>query len=276
MTILTEDTAIQAEQIQLSFLRNQPLNKRIQIISQMYRAGLELEIAGIKLRHPEYDAHQILTQRLIRHFSDHTPQTIENYSKMTKDETNFSPFSITSIVIDTLNLLKIPYLIGGSLASSLHGEPRYTYDADLLVQMDTHHVDAFFETLKDAFYLDKQAILNAIANRSSFNLIHFESAFKVDIFISEQRPFDNSRFARRVAQNVHGESFDFSSPEDMILAKLEWYKMGGESSDKQWRDILGLLLIQNDKMDREYLKKWADSLGVAHILQRVITEAGLA
>lgn len=274
MTLLTEDTPEQIEQIQLNMLRVQSVETRISIISQMYKSGVELELLGIRMRYPEFNAQQILSHRLQKHFKEKVPDTIETYQKMSNNK-NFTPFSISGIVIDTFNDLRIPYFIGGSIASSLHGEPRYTYDADIVAQMTLSHVDSFFNALKDEFYLDRETIVHAIEKRLSFNIIHFESAFKVDVFISQQRSFELSRFKRRVSQPVEERIIDFSSVEDIILAKLEWYKMGGESSDKQWRDILGILLIQKDHLDIPYLKRWSQTLDVFLLLSRAFQATNL-
>jgi hypothetical protein len=114
-------------------------------------------------------------------------------------------------------------------------------------------------------------IAEAIQNRSSFNLIHLATMFKVDIFVNKDRPFDRSQFARRVLQQFSADpprSAYIASPEDTILSKLVWYRMGDEVSDRQWRDILNVLAAQQGRLDNDYLAHWAGQLGVADLLER--------
>ncbi len=117
---------------------------------------------------------------------------------------------------------------------------------------------------------------DAIERQSSFNLIHYETAFKVDIFVRKSRAFDQMQLDRRrlsVIASDPEESVYITSPEDTILAKLEWYRMGGEVSDRQWRDILGVLKTRAGELDLEYLRKWAAELHVSDLLERVLKEA---
>ncbi|MBC7262349.1 MAG: hypothetical protein H5T63_10070, partial [Chloroflexi bacterium] len=131
--------------------------------------------------------------------------------------------------------------------------------------------------LRDEFYLDDEAIAEAIQRNSSFNLIHRETMFKVDIFIPRQDPFLQSQLARAQRQTFALErvvSANFASPEDVILSKLEWYRAGGGVSDLQWRDVLGVLKTRAGELDLDYLRKWAGELGVGDLLERVLEEAG--
>ena len=118
-------------------------------------------------------------------------------------------------------------------------------------------------------------ILDAIQHNSSFNLIHLESMFKVDVFILKQRPFDLNQMQRRISQSV-GDAPEhqayFSTAEDIILAKLEWFRAGGETSERQWRDLSGVLDLQGDRLDFEYLQKWAAKLEIQDLLQKAIQQ----
>ncbi len=164
-------------------------------------------------------------------------------------------------------------MIGGSLASAVHGIVRTTIDSDLVADIKPSHIPQLVMLMKDEFYIDDEMILDAIQHTSSFNLIHLETMFKVDVFILKQRPFDLNQMQRRISQQVGdipGEQAYFSTAEDIILAKLEWFRIGGETSERQWRDILGVLNVQGDRLDFEYLLKWAGSLGVDDLLNRAI------
>jgi hypothetical protein len=184
---------------------------------------------------------------------------------------------ITLIVTHALEQIGIPYALGGSLASSLHGVMRSTLDADILTDMRLEHIPALVASLSNEFYADDEMMEDAIHHRSSFNLIHYETAFKVDIFIRKLRSFDQMQLARReksVIATDPEESVYVVSPEDIVLAKLEWYRLGGEVSDRQWRDILGVLKTRSGGLDLEYLRKWAVELKVSDLFERALKEAG--
>ena len=169
-----------------------------------------------------------------------------------------------------LESLGIPYVIGGSFASSLYGTPRATQDVDIVADLAATHVEPLVRALNGEFYLDAQTIRDAIQQRSVFNILHTATMFKADIFISPDDAWSRERLARACV-----ETFDtpegtvpvrFSSPEDTLLHKLVWYKLGNQVSDRQWSDALGLLKIQRGLLDDVYLNRWASVLGVADLL----------
>ena len=182
-----------------------------------------------------------------------------------------------SRVVAAFEALGVEYLVGGSLASSVFGEPRQTLDADLVARLFGRHAQPLVERLSKEFYADLPAIENAIQTQGSFNLIHLETVTKVDVFVRWRDPFGQSQFARRQKKSVGQvpplELF-FASAEDTVLAKLEWYRKGGCISDKQWRDLLGVLKVQGVALDRAYLTDWADKLGIADLLQRALEQTG--
>ncbi len=186
------------------------------------------------------------------------------------------PIEVTLKVTDVFEKLGIPYLIGGSLASTLYGMVRTTQDSDIVAEMGAEHLKPFVTALQDEFYVDDEMIAESIQRRSSFNIIHRETMFKVDVFIPRPRPFLKSQLARAQRQAFTFEtevSAKFASPEDTILSKLEWYRMGGEVSDRQWRDILGVLKTRAGELDLAYLRKWAGELKVGDLLERALKEA---
>jgi len=183
------------------------------------------------------------------------------------------PIQVTLKVVTAFDRLEIPYLIGGSLASAVYGIVRATMDADLVADIKPEQVLSLVASLEDEFYIDAEMILDAIQHTTSFNLIHLDTMFKVDVFILKQRSFDANQMQRRISQSVADapdEKAFFSTAEDIILAKLEWFRSGGEISERQWRDILGVLDLQSERLDFEYLRKWAMILGVQDLLQRAI------
>jgi len=183
------------------------------------------------------------------------------------------PVEVTLKVTEVFEKLGVPYLIGGSLASTLYGMVRTTQDSDIVAEMRREHLKPFVSALQDEFYVDDEMIADAIEHKSSFNIIHRETMFKVDVFIPRPRPFLQSQLARAQRQVFSFESevsAKFASPEDTILSKLEWYRMGGEVSERQWRDILGVLKTRADELDLEYLRKWAKELKVDDLLERAM------
>ena len=186
---------------------------------------------------------------------------------------------VTLLVTQTLERLGIAYAVGGSLASSLHGVMRSTLDVDIVADMRLEHIQPLVAALSKEFYADDEMMKDAIEHHSSFNLIHHKTAFKVDIFIRKTRAFDQMQLERRrtaVIATDPEESVYVTSPEDVILSKLEWYRMGGEVSDRQWRDTpvgVGVLKTRAGDLDLEYLRKWAIELKVSDLLDRALKES---
>lgn len=183
------------------------------------------------------------------------------------------PVEVTLKVTGVFEKLGVPYLIGGSLASTLYGMVRTTQDSDIVAEMRLEHLKPFVSALQDEFYVDDEMIADSIQQYASFNIIHRETLFKVDVFIPRPRPFLQSQLARAQRQVFAFDtevSAKFASPEDTILSKLEWYRMGGEVSERQWRDILGVLKTRAGELDLAYLQKWANELKVDDLLERAL------
>lgn len=179
-------------------------------------------------------------------------------------------------VIQTLEQAGIEYMITGSVASSLQGEPRSTHDIDVVVAIQSSKVDKLIEAfpLSD-FYLDKNSILDAINRQSMFNLIDLKEGNKVDFWILTNEPFDRSRFSRRYMEEFMGLKMQVSSPEDTILAKLRWAKISG-GSEKQFIDALRVYEVQYRKLDIDYLEHWVKKLGIESLWERLTAEAEIA
>lgn len=178
--------------------------------------------------------------------------------------------AVTLLVTQTLERLGVPYFVGGSLASTFHGSPRTTLDTDIVAELRSSHVARLLEELGPDFYSDEHTIRQAIRARRSFNLIHIPTAFKVDVFIPQDRPFEREQMKRRCRQvataNPRAEIY-LASPEDIILAKLDRYRQGGMVSERQWNDVLGVVSVQGSRLAVSYLKRWATALKVTDLLR---------
>jgi hypothetical protein len=181
-------------------------------------------------------------------------------------------------VIDVLEQLSVSYSIVGSVASSAHGIARATLDADLVADLKAEHVEALVAALIDDYYIDRDAAEEAVRRRAAFNVVHLQTMLKVDIYVLTGRPFDRESFRRRRAlplEDADGaREYSVDTAEDTILHKLEWYRAGGEVSERHWGDIVGVLKVQSDALDLDYVRRWAADLGVADLLQRAAQEAG--
>lgn len=187
------------------------------------------------------------------------------------------PIAVTLLVIDALDALGVPYLIGGSLASAVHGVLRATLDTDLVADLRLEHAEPLARALGGTFYVDAESIREAVLHQRSFNVIHLETMFKVDVFVVKKRPFHHSQMERRMAQVIATDpdrTAYVATAEDTILAKLEWYRLGGDVSEQQWRDVLGVMKVQADRLDLAYLRQWAAQLNISDLLERAIKEAG--
>jgi hypothetical protein len=182
------------------------------------------------------------------------------------------PIAVTLLVTDALEALGVRYFIGGSMASAIHGVVRATMDVDLVADLNQDQIIALINTLENEFYIDDEMIRDAIANQSSFNIIHRNTMFKVDVFVTKGEPFDLSQFARSQKIPLTDEADRaayVASAEDILIAKLHWYRLGGEVSDRQWNDVINVLKVQGERLDRAYLETWADQMGVSDLLHKL-------
>ena len=180
------------------------------------------------------------------------------------------PEEALETVLARLEEYDIPFMITGSFASNVHGLPRVTQDADVIIETDLNAFLRFIESLGDEFYADADAARNAHAGNRMVNVIHMATGFKVDLILRKARRFSKVEFERRQQIKFLGRLRWFATPEDIILAKLEWAKIG--QSERQFEDALNVAKVQGHALDREYLAKWAPELGIEDLLQRLISE----
>ena len=182
-------------------------------------------------------------------------------------------------VINALEKFSIPYYIGGSIASSIYGMARATMDIDIVADVKLHHIFLLIQELEKSYYIDEDMIKEAMQNRASFNLIHLETAIKIDVFILKDIPYHQSALERKIKDTLEDEGakteFYFASPEDIILSKLQWYELGEKVSERQWLDVIGVIKVQGDSLDKNYLQVWSKKLGIFELLKNAFYDADI-
>ncbi len=187
-----------------------------------------------------------------------------------------TPSEVLIEVARVLEGFQIPYVVVGSFASSARGVRRATIDADIVAQLTTDHLDGIVNKLSSRdFYVDDLAVRRAIASGRAFNAIHRESMFKVDIYASQDE-FSKKEIERKLPEKILPNSDTIvyiATAEDTVVAKLAWFRKGGEVSDRQWSDVIGVLKVQQARLDYEYMREWAERLGVRDLLDKAIAVA---
>lgn len=183
------------------------------------------------------------------------------------------PLELAHTMGVTFDALGVKWVLGGSLASSLSGEPRATMDIDMAVRMTLAQALELVDVVRNDFYVNEHMVIDAVARHASFNLIPNTSPYKVDVFALGDGMLDRRQIDRRRRVIVAGPpSYELwvGSPEDQILRKLTWYRLGQEVSDRQWRDIVGILRVQSSFLDLADLRSTADAVGLRDLLERAI------
>lgn len=182
------------------------------------------------------------------------------------------PILVVARIVQAFDAMGIQYVVGGSLASSIYGVPRATQDVDLVADLKPPDAANLEQLLSGEFYVDADMIRDAIVKRASFNVIHLATMFKADVFVMKRDAWSREEMSRARPEQLEGPdgtvTVRFASPEDTLLHKLVWFRLGNEISDRQWSDILGVLKIQGQLLDSAYLDHWAPLLDVTDLLAR--------
>jgi hypothetical protein len=182
------------------------------------------------------------------------------------------PIVVLSKIAATFDRLGIPYIVGGSIASSTYGTPRATLDVDVIADIAPPQVDLVISALGHDFDVDPAMVREAVEQRGSFNAIYLATMFKADVFVARDDAWSREELSRGRTQQFDTSegkvSIRFASAEDTLLHKLFWFQLGNEVSERQWSDVIGMLKIQKGVLDDAYLDQWSGALGVAELLAR--------
>lgn len=272
------DTRIEAELVQFSLWRGMSTGKKLNLVKRIARKGSQIALMGIHHQFPNASDAQVRQLYLEKRWG----KLASNIEKLLKCQDKLmleDPIWLVHQLASILNFLNIPYYVSGSVASSLQGEVRFTEDLDIAIEIDPKQVQLLIDVLIQDFYISDVAVYEAIEDvTNSFNVIHLETTEKADIFISRKTDFDLNKMSRRrlYISDEPAQAFYVCSPEDTILQKLIWLEMADFQSQKQWRDILGVLKLQREKLDWSYLSLWSQNLGIKESLLKAMSESGLS
>jgi len=272
----SRDTNPEIDRFLMQAFRKMPAWKKAHLIDEATKGIQQWAIVGIRNQHPNITLTEMRFQLAVRWLGKEIANQLyrNNESKIVDAESIKLALKMAEILDDIV----VKYLIGGSVASSILGEPRATLDVDIVADLKLFHVQPLVEAMTGEFFIDEMMVTEAIKRKSSFNVIHLDTMQKVDIFILSNQPLAQLEMQRRqqliITQNPKRLAW-FPSPEDIILQKLIWYRLGGGVSDRQWRDVLGVLKVQADRLDFNYLAEWAETLNLTDLMAQVLSEAGL-
>jgi len=279
--VLSRDTDGATERLQVLLWQRMSPGESLRSAAGACTATLELCLTGISIRAPAADEnHRFLTLARIRLGTDLAARAYHGPLRREEgDVTSLNPIDVALLVAGVLEGCGLRYVLGGSLASSVSGEPRSTLDVDLMVDISEGEVPCVIEGLGTAFHAEHEGFTRAIRAHSSVNVIHLPTATKVDLFVMGASPIEPQQMDRRIKVQITGRpgtELYVYTPEDILLQKLRWYRMGRETSDRQWRDILGIAAVQAESLDLPYLRTAAAQIEVSDLLQRALSEAGPA
>lgn len=274
----SEDTSIDADVLMFQLLRQLTPQQRTQRFRQFNQATHKLTIIAIKNHYPNASSSKIYQEFIRRHLGSEWLTVLR--LKTTEFEEKFmieDPLELASRMAILFETLNIPYLVGGSVASSLLGESRSTQYLDLVISISLSKSQQLIRVMEQEFYISESAVIEAVNEKRSFNVIHLTSLEKIDIFVIGDDAFSCSKMNRRQLYKIDEseKGIYIYSAEDIILQKLYWYLLSATESQKQWRDVLGVLKVQGERLDFNYLNQWAEILQVQSLLELALQQAGL-
>lgn len=270
-------------------LRQLTPQQKVQRIRAFNQSVRRLALLGIEKQYPHATETEICQEFIKRCLGSEWIKVLLDSSN-TRDGEKIvigDPIALAQKIAEILLPLNIPYVVGGSVASSLLGENRSTQDLDMVIALDMETAPQLIEVMAGEFYISELAVQEAIQKakiaprEASFNVIYLPSIEKVDFFVMNSNdPFSNSVMSRRQLYTISDASDGVESgiyiysPEDIVLQKLSWYKLIPDGSQKQWRDVLGVLKVHEEGIDPAYLTQWARTLQLTDLLDEALLQAG--
>lgn len=276
----SEDTSIDADVLMFQLLRELTPQQKAQRVRHFNQSTRKLILIGIKNQYPNSCLSWVRQELIRRRLGEKWIKILGLKiieSEIEEQWMILDPLELAYRIAALFETLNIPYLVGGSVASSLLGESRSTQDLDLVISISLSQAPQLIQALTEDFYISESAVIEAINLRRSFNIIHLKSMEKVDIFVIGDDGFSRSKMSRRQIYRIDDSEtgiYIYSS-EDIILQKLSWYKLSATESQKQWRDVLGVLKVQGERLDFNYLNRWAEILKLQPLLESALQQAGL-
>lgn len=276
--VLSLDTSAEVERLQVRAWREMAVEAKASQAAAASAAIEQLAVAGICGRNPDAtDAACGLELALLKIGRQLTHAVyVRGGAAAPRIGAVMDPLAVVLLVARAVEACGLRYVVGGSLASSVSGEPRATLDADVMVDLRPESIACLVAALGGDFHADADALARAVRERTSVNLIHLPSAAKVDLFVMGATPIEARQMERRqkiaVGSPPRAELYIYTA-EDILLQKLRWFRRGGEVSDRQWRDVLGIVLVQGQRLDRDYLRGAASAIDVLDLLDRAFREA---
>lgn len=274
------DTHIEIEKIQLAMIRRESISKRFSRLCSLSKIVRQLSKRAVKRANPALN-HQELEILFVRYlYGSELADRFCNKLSHKKAMKTADIITAAKPLAKVFEELAIPYYIGGSIASSVYGMPRATQDVDVVTDLKFQHIPFLIERLESDYYIDEEMISEAISKNSCFNLLHLDTMIKIDVFVVKNELYQKTVFERKRQETLDEEDgtlrFYLASSEDIVLTKLNWFRIGGFVSEQQWRDILGILKVQKESLDIKYLLRWAKELGLHEILAKAFQEVDIS
>jgi hypothetical protein len=266
---LSRDTPLELETVQLELFKKASPAKRFALMSSFSKTLRQASLRQLEQRLSPLEAR---LEWIKLHYGEAVAKNLQGKLLVSRSTVNETEKALQRLV-SVFQQLKISYRIVGSVASSAQGMMRATLDVDMVAALESGHIPQLTSRLKNHYHVDEELAGEAIRRGSSFNLIHLETMIKIDIFILGKRPYDQVSFGRERLETLDGLTLSFKTPEDVILGKLEWFVQTDKTSERQWQDVIGLMKVQGDALDVEYMRTWAAELSVLELLDIALKTA---
>jgi hypothetical protein len=266
---LAQDTPLELEAVQLGLFRKASPARRFALMSSF---SSTLRRASLKQLEQRFGSIEARYKWIQIHYGEAIAKSLGDKLKVSRSVVNETEEALQQL-ISVFQTMMIPYRIVGSVASSTQGMMRSTLGIDIVTKIAAQHIAQLALQLKNEYHLDEELAREAVKRGSSFNIIHLITMIKIDVFMLGKRTYDLVSFERERRENLDGLMLSFKTPEDIILGKLEWFVQTDKTSERQWRDVIGLLKVQADALDLDYMQTWAKDLDVTELLDQALKDA---